>query len=158
MHILNLKNYALVALVAGLSVASPFGREAAAQATDRSAAILLVSTTVGAEPEAEHAWKDVAKALGRDGTIRIAADEAVAAFGHKAVPVVAVAKELNVRFVFTGTFAMGNETFEVVGELTDAVTGKSLWVGKFFSDEDNIGTLPTEIASALGTAIRGVAL
>ena len=127
---------------------------AAEPANDLSIAFLPIeATTAHAGTEAGGLSPSVATRLAsKDATIRIAQGETKA--GEKPAD---TAARLNVRFLFTGTMG-GEGAFIAAIEVIDAKTGAVILKSSFFSDEDNIPTLPGEIASGLYSALKAVKL
>ena len=69
-----------------------------------------------------------------------------------------IAAAAKVRFVFLGEIHREDADFAVNTRLVDAQSGREVWSGRFFSDEDDLLQLPPEIATSLVAQLKGAAL
>jgi TolB-like protein len=143
----------LVLLPATLGAAFP----AAAQvAQDRSAAVVFFGTNEGGEAEVDDFTHGILEAAGKDAAVRVVAPEGL---DHGAKPDPAkVAAAAKVRFVFVAEIHREDADFAVAARLVDAQTGREVWNGRFFSDEDDLLQLPGEIATSLVAQLKAAAL
>ena len=142
------------AALVGALVFTALAAQAAEPANDLSIGFLPIeATTQHAGTEAGGLSAAVAAQLkSKDATIRTAVGEAKP--GERPAD---TAGAMNVRFLFSGTMG-GEDAFKAAIVVTDAKTGAVILSATFFSDEDNIPTLPGEIAAGLLQALRAAKL
>ena len=124
-------------------------------AQDRSAAVVFVGTNEGGEAEVEDFTHGLLEATGKEPAVRVVAPDA----DHGAKPDAAkVAAAAKVRFVFVAEIHREDADFAVAARLVDAHTGREVWNGRFFSDEDDLLQLPGEIVTSLIAQLKAAAL
>lgn len=133
-------------------LAAPHAQAQIAQ--DRSVAVVFHGADEGGEAEVDDFTDGVLEAAGKDAALRVVA---AAAESDKPDPakIAAVAK---VRFVFLGEIHREDADFTVSTRLVDAQSGREVWSGRFFSDEDDLLQLPPEIATSLVAQMKAAAL
>ncbi|MSP21127.1 MAG: hypothetical protein EXQ93_06380 [Alphaproteobacteria bacterium] len=146
------------AVLAALALSFVVTTAQAQVATDRSVAVLLT----GVNDEGVHAaatyWTNIAKAISKEATIRVADDASVEAFANKTLVPQEAAAALKVRFVIIGAVTAGDHNFKFDLKMFDGKDGKQVWASIFLSDEDNILIVPTEMGSAAITQLRALTL
>ncbi|MBM3508157.1 MAG: hypothetical protein FJX64_10750 [Alphaproteobacteria bacterium] len=146
------------ALLATLFVAFAVSSASAQVATDRSVGVFFTGANEEGAHEATTQWTPISRVIRREADIRVADDALMeAAAGKKMTPQEAAAA-LKVRFVLTGAITAGSHAFKFELKLFDGKDGKELWAATFLSDEDNIGTVPTEISGQLVPRLKAAAL
>ncbi len=124
-------------------------------ANDRSVAIVFYGADEGGEAEVEDFTHGVLEASAKEAGLRALAAEAGGPGKPDPAKIAAAAK---VRFVFLGEIHREDADFAVSTHLVDAQSGREVWNGRFFSDEDDLLQLPPEIATSLVAQLKGVAL
>ena len=76
------------------------------------------------------------------------------AYRGRTADIAAVARELGVRYIVTGTCRSNRDRVRVTTELTDAVTGEQLWSGRFDGPRSDAFDIHEDIARAIITELE----
>jgi TolB-like protein/class 3 adenylate cyclase/Flp pilus assembly protein TadD len=123
----------------------------------RLSILALPFRTLGGTPEdeyfAEGLTEDVITDLSRiPGSFVIARNTAFA-YKDKPIDVLAIGRELNVRYVLEGSVRRASRKVRVNAKLIDAVTEANVWAGRFDSDERDLLDLQDELTGRIAASL-----
>jgi serine/threonine-protein kinase len=148
---------ALVAAVIVLRVRSASASGADAGATIRSIAVLPLANLGGDKTDDYFGIglaEEITRALTHTG-VRVIGRVSAAALASKGLDERAIAKELGVGAVLTGTVQRGNGQVRIGMSLLDAADGTVKWTDKYDRPVENLFALQDEIARAVAIKLLG---
>lgn len=92
---------------------------------------------------------ELINALGRVGTIRVAARQSSFSFRNRQASIAEIARQLNVRTLLEGSVRRQGTRVRVTAELIDAATGFQLWANSYDRDQGDILSMQGEITAAV---------
>jgi len=125
--------------------------------TPRLSIVVLPFANIGGNPEQDYFVDGVTESLTTDlsrinGAFVIARNTAFT-FKGKAVNVVRLGRELNVRYVLEGSVQRGGNLLRVNVQLVDAETGNHLWAERFDKPVADLFDMQDEIVSRLANSL-----
>ncbi|MGY8677858.1 adenylate/guanylate cyclase domain-containing protein [Bradyrhizobium sp. UFLA05-153] len=125
--------------------------------TPRLSIVVLPFANIGGNPEQDYFVDGVTESLTTDlsrinGAFVIARNTAFT-FKGKAVDVVRLGRELNVRYVLEGSVQRGGNLLRVNVQLVDAETGNHLWAERFDKPVADLFDMQDEIVSRLANSL-----
>jgi TolB-like protein len=119
--------------------------------------VVLPFANIGGDPEQEYFVDGVTESLTTDlsrisGAFVIARNTAFT-FKGKAVDVMKLGRELNVRYVLEGSVQRGGNRLRVNVQLIDAETGKHLWAERFDKPVADLFDMQDEVVSRLANTL-----
>jgi TolB-like protein/class 3 adenylate cyclase/tetratricopeptide (TPR) repeat protein len=126
--------------------------------TPRLSIVVLPFANIGGNPEQDYFVDGVTESLTTDlsrinGAFVIARNTAFT-FKGKAVDVVRLGRELNVRYVLEGSVQRGGTLLRVNVQLVDAETGNHLWAERFDKPVADLFDMQDEIVSRLANSLN----
>jgi TolB-like protein/tetratricopeptide (TPR) repeat protein len=126
--------------------------------TPRLSIVVLPFANIGGNPEQDYFVDGVTESLTTDlsrinGAFVIARNTAFT-FKGKAVDVVRLGRELNVRYVLEGSVQRGGNLLRVNVQLVDAETGNHLWAERFDKPVADLFDMQDEIVSRLANSLN----
>jgi TolB-like protein/Flp pilus assembly protein TadD len=126
--------------------------------TRRLSIVVLPFANIGGNPEQDYFVDGVTESLTTDlsrinGAFVIARNTAFT-FKGKAVDVVRLGRELNVRYVLEGSVQRGGNLLRVNVQLVDAGTGNHLWAERFDKPVADLFEMQDEIVSRLANSLN----
>jgi TolB-like protein/class 3 adenylate cyclase len=160
----QLKNIAEPIRVYSLDIGAPArAKPAPAPASERSAPprlsiVVLPFANMGGDPEQEHFVDGVTESLTTDlsrirGAVVIGRNTAFT-FKGKAVDLMQIGRELNIRYVLEGSVQRGGNRMRVNVQLIDAGTGNHLWAERFDKPLADLFDMQDEIVARLAGALN----
>jgi serine/threonine protein kinase/Flp pilus assembly protein TadD len=99
---------------------------------------------------------EINSALSRVPGVRVASHLATYRYRDNEIPDLGrIARELNIRYVLTGSLRRGGNRIRVIVELADAIGGSILWSRTYDRDIEDLFAVQEEIASAIVRATGG---
>lgn len=92
--------------------------------------------------------------LGRRGDLKVIAHAAVTEYKDSALDLAAIAEQLNVQAIVTGSVIRSNDRVQVMIKLIDPVSEQALWSNSFESQLKDVLQLQAEIVDALVSTIN----
>jgi TolB-like protein/class 3 adenylate cyclase/Tfp pilus assembly protein PilF len=160
----RLKNIAEPVGVYSLQAGVPAQSKLASAATPEKSApprlslVVLPFANIGGDPEQEHFVDGVTESLTTDlsrirGSFVIGRNTAFTYKG-KAVDLMQIGRELNVRYVLEGSVQRGGNRMRVNVQLIDAETGNHLWAERFDKPLADLFDMQDEIVARLAGALN----
>jgi adenylate cyclase len=98
--------------------------------------------------------EELLNALSRINELQVAARTSSFYFKDAHVDIQTIARKLNVASVLAGSVRHSGHTIRVTAELSDAITGYSLWSQTYDRDLGDVLKIQTDIASAVTSALK----
>lgn len=136
---------------------SPSGHAGTPGASRRALAILPFDN-MSSDPEQDHLadgiTEDLITTLSQIGHLSVASRNSAFAYRNRAASARAVGRDLNVRYVVTGSLRKFGNRIRLTAQLTDTETEAHLWVARYDRDIEDIFAVQDEITLTIATALQ----
>src|SRR5262249_34114987 len=112
-----------------------------------------MSDDPGQEYFADGVTEEIITTLSRFRSLFVIARNSTFAYKGKAVDIRAIARELGVRYVLTGSIRRSGDRMRIAGQLVQADTGVNIWTERYDGDVADIFDLQDKVASDVVSAI-----
>ncbi|MEP6918445.1 MAG: protein kinase, partial [Acidobacteriota bacterium] len=152
---------AAVAAVAALAIAASVLtlRRPAPPAADDGSVAVLPFRAVGGQGEAaylsEGVSADLTSLLARLPHLRVVSGVSMHQFRDTTKPADEIGRMLGVKILVAGVVQLSGDHISVTAEMIDSGTSRQIWSERFDRRLDDLFAAQTEIASRIGTALRG---
>jgi TolB-like protein/DNA-binding winged helix-turn-helix (wHTH) protein/Tfp pilus assembly protein PilF len=123
---------------------------------------VLPFTDISGEPNgaafADGLTEELINALGRGGTLRVAARMSSFAFKGKPATIGTIARQLNVGLLLEGSIRRDGDHLRVIAHLIDAMTGFQIWSHSYDREHGDILSLQGQLAEAVFSSVKIVLL
>jgi TolB-like protein/DNA-binding winged helix-turn-helix (wHTH) protein/Tfp pilus assembly protein PilF len=123
---------------------------------------VLPFTDIGGEPNgaafADGLTEEIINALGRGGTLRVAARLSSFAFKGTPATVATIARQLNVGLLLEGSIRREGDRLRVIAQLIDTTTGFQIWSRSYDREHGDILSLQGQLAEQVFSSLKIVLL
>jgi TolB-like protein/DNA-binding winged helix-turn-helix (wHTH) protein/tetratricopeptide (TPR) repeat protein len=123
---------------------------------------VLPFTDISGQPNgaafADGLTEELINALGRGGTLRVAARMSSFAFKGKPATVATIARELNVGLLLEGSIRREGDRLRVIAQLIDTTTGFQIWSRSYDREHGDMLSLQGQLAETVFSSLKIVLL
>jgi TolB-like protein/Flp pilus assembly protein TadD len=125
---------------------------------DRPSVAILSFTNMSSDPEQDYFADGIAEeiitALSRCSGLFVISRNSSFSFKGRSVDIRQIGRELGVRYVLEGSVRRAGERLRIIGQLTDAASGASIWADRFEGQRSDVFELQDHITESVVAAIE----